>query len=88
MMQSCVSNAWENMICISRQANSAQAAGPAQVQVYNQYGTLVATLDDLATAPDAWQNLSLPTTGLPSGVYLCRLLHNNQVEQLWLQVPH
>ncbi|MDO7852465.1 SBBP repeat-containing protein [Hymenobacter convexus] len=64
------------------------ATGPAQVQVYNQYGTLVATPTTVSTAPDGWQTLTLPTAALPNGVYLCRLLHDHQVEQLRLQVQH
>ncbi|GAB3868391.1 hypothetical protein GCM10028824_13140 [Hymenobacter segetis] len=64
------------------------AAGPVQVQVYNQFGTLVATLQAPAPTDDAWQTLPLPTDNLPNGVYLCRLLHDNQVEQVRLQVQH
>ncbi|MBD2721063.1 SBBP repeat-containing protein [Hymenobacter armeniacus] len=64
------------------------ATGPVQVQVFSQYGTLVATLQAPAPTGDAWQTLTLPTAALPNGVYLCRLLHGSQVEQLRLQVQH
>jgi hypothetical protein len=56
----------------------AREAGKAQLLVYNALGQLVTTLyDDVVEAGHTYER-SLFGTGLPAGVYTCRLLLNGQ----------
>jgi len=61
-------------------------AGKAQVYLYNELGKLIATVYDAEVASGGEYYLPLSTEKLASGVYLCRLISNGQVENLRLTV--
>jgi hypothetical protein len=54
-------------------------AGKAQVKVYNQLGTLVATLYDGEVEASRLYNVTLNGSKLPGGVYNCQLITGSKV---------
>ena len=63
-----------------------EQAGNAQVKVYNQLGSLVATLYDGKVQSGKRYNLLLDNHALASGVYNCRLAINGKSQSLRLLV--
>ncbi|GGF26818.1 endo-1,4-beta-xylanase [Hymenobacter cavernae] len=63
-----------------------EQAGNAQVQVYNQLGSLVATLYDGKVQGGKRYNLLLDNYALANGVYNCRLVLNGKSQSLRLLV--
>jgi PKD repeat protein len=57
----------------------ATQAGSAQVKVYDQMGTLVATLYNGAVESDHVYSVTLNGAALPNGVYNCQLVTNGKV---------
>jgi PKD repeat protein len=57
----------------------ATQAGTAQVKVFDQMGTLVATLYNGAVEGDHVYNVTLNGAALPNGVYNCQLVTNGKV---------
>ena len=59
---------------------------PAQVQVYNSYGTFVTTLYDGVAQAGHFYSLTLEGKGLKEGVYLCQLVINGKIETQRIQL--
>jgi hypothetical protein len=57
----------------------ATQAGSAQVKVFDQMGTLIATLYNGTVEADHVYNVTLDGRSLPNGVYNCQLVTNGKV---------
>jgi hypothetical protein len=66
----------------------AQEGGKAQLYLYNELGMLISTLYNAEVVSGQEYYLTLSSENLANGLYICRLISNDKVENIRLTIVH